>query len=79
MQNNSTEKKEKCTRTLGFSSLRVTPTMYDQIIQSAEEDVRTLQLQVKFLLQQGLEYRKLLKENACQQKKRPLEKKSFSF
>lgn len=45
---------KKYTKTLGIKSLRVTEEMHTQIIQTARTNERTIQLQVRWLITQGL-------------------------
>lgn len=49
--------KNKLTKTLGLKSLRVTEEMHKNIVNTSKEDNRTLQQQVRYLIDLGLKIR----------------------
>jgi len=49
--------KNKLTKTLGIKSLRVTEEMHENIAITSKEDNRTLQQQVRYLIDLGLKTR----------------------
>jgi len=50
---------QKLTKVLGIKNLKVSEEMFNDIMQTSNEDSRSLQHQIRWLLDLGLKFRKL--------------------